>query len=110
MKGELNLGATGVTLSNTVVDDDQNVVNSFEDWYFEDKLTPVGKWQANFRSISDTEADNMNIYGLRDDGTWARFQSDGSSILPIIQQAYSLPSAPLMPMVPTATLICRVVC
>lgn len=77
MKGQLNLSATGVTLSNAIVDDEQNVVNSFEDWYFEDKFTPVGKWQANFRSISDVEADTMNIYGLRDDGTWARFQSDG---------------------------------
>ncbi|MBP5713622.1 MAG: hypothetical protein J6X07_02855 [Prevotella sp.] len=77
LKGQLNLSATGVTLNNTIVDDDQNVVNSFEDWYFEDKFTPVGKWQANFRSISDVEADAMNIYGLRDDGTWARFQSEG---------------------------------
>lgn len=76
MRGQLNLSATGVTLSDAVVDDDQNVVNSFEDWYFEDKLTPVGKWQANFRGISDVEADNMNIYGMRDDGSWARFQSE----------------------------------
>lgn len=76
MRGQLDLSATGVTLTNDVVDDDQNVVNSFEDWYFDDKLTPVGKWQANFRSITDVEADAMNIYGLRDDGTWARFQSE----------------------------------
>ena len=75
-KGQINLSATGVMLTNTVIDDEQNVVNSFEDWYFEDKFTPVGKWQANFKSISDVEADNMNIYGLRDDGTWARFQSE----------------------------------
>ena len=75
-KGQLNLNATGITLSNVIVDDEQNVVYSFEDWYFEDKFTPVGKWQANFRSISDVEADAMNIYGLRDDGTWARFQSE----------------------------------
>ena len=78
-KGQLNLSATGVTLNNAIVDDDQNVVNSFEDWYFEDKFTPVGKWLANFHSISDVEADNMNIYCLRDDGTWARFQSDGGT-------------------------------
>ena len=76
MKDQINLSATGVTLNNTIVDDDQNVVNSFEDWYFEDKLTPVGKWMANFRSISDVEADTMNIYGLRDDGSWARFHSE----------------------------------
>jgi hypothetical protein len=78
-KGQLNLSATGVTLSTEIVDDEQNVVNSFEDWYFDDKLTPVGKWQANFRSISDMEADTMNIYCLRDDGTWARFQSEDGS-------------------------------
>ena len=77
LKGQLNLSATGVSFSSAVVDDEQNVVNSFEDWYFEDKFTPVGKWQANFRSISDAEADTMNIYCLRDDGTWARFQSNG---------------------------------
>ena len=77
MNGQMDLCAAGVTLNNTIVDDDQNTVNSFEDWYFEDKLTPVGKWTANFRSISDVEADDMNIYGMRDDGTWARFQSDG---------------------------------
>ena len=76
-KGQLDLSATGVTLSNAVVDDDQNIVYSFEDWYFEDKTTPAGKWQANFRSIADVEADAMNIYCLRDDGTWARFMSDG---------------------------------
>ena len=56
MKGQLNLSATNVTLSSTVVDDEQNVVNSFEEWYFDDKLTPVGKWQASFSSISDVEA------------------------------------------------------
>ena len=76
-KGQINLSAAGVKLNNAIVDDEKNVVNSFEDWYFEDKYTPVGKWQANFRSISDVEADTMNIYGLRDDGTWARFQSEG---------------------------------
>ncbi|MBR5728556.1 MAG: hypothetical protein IKX39_07920 [Muribaculaceae bacterium] len=78
MKGQINLSAAGVTLNSTIVDDDQNVVNDFEDWYFNDNLTPVGKWLANFRTISDVEADAMNIYGLRDDGTWARFQSNGS--------------------------------
>ena len=77
MKGQLNLSATGVTLNKEIIDDDLNVVNSFEDWYFNDQFTPVGKWKANFRSISDVEADAMNIYGLRDDGTWARFQSEG---------------------------------
>ena len=76
MKGQLNLNATNVTLSNTIVDDEQNVVNSFSDWFFDDKFTPVGKWQACFRSISDVEADKMNIYGMRDDGSWARFQSE----------------------------------
>ena len=76
MKGQLTLSASNVTLSNTVVDDEQNVVYSFEDWYFDDKFTPVGKWQANFHSISDKEADTMNIYGMRDDGSWARFQSE----------------------------------
>ena len=75
MKGQLNLNAISVTLNNTIVDDEQNVVNSFEEWYFDDKFTPVGKWQANFRNISDKEADAMNIYGMRDDGTWARFHS-----------------------------------
>ena len=75
LKGQLNLSATGVTLNNTVIDDEQNVVNSFEDWYFYDKFTPVGKWQANFTSITDKQADAMNIYGMREDGTWARFQS-----------------------------------
>lgn len=86
LKGQMNLSATGVTLNSTIVDDSLNVVNSFEDWYFEDKLTPVGKWMANFRNITDVEADTLNIYGLRDDGSWARFHSeDGSgqySILP----------------------------
>ena len=79
IKGQLNLNATGVALSNAIIDDEQNMVYSFEDWYFEDKFTPVGKWQANFHSISDVEADAMNIYGLRDDGTWARFQSGGNA-------------------------------
>ena len=86
MKGQMNLSATGVTLNSTIVDDSLNVVNSFEDWYFEDKLTPVGKWMANFRNISDVEADSLNIYGLRDDGSWARFHSEDGieqySILP----------------------------
>lgn len=77
MKGDMNLNASGVTLNNTIIDDEKNTVNSFEKWYFEDKLTKVGKWTANFYSISDAEADNMNIYGMRDDGTWARFQSEG---------------------------------
>ena len=75
-KGQVNLSATDVTLNSAIVDDDRNVVNSFEDWYFNDKLTPVGKWLANFRSISDVEADAMNIYGMRDDGSWARFHSE----------------------------------
>jgi hypothetical protein len=86
LKGQLNLSASGVTLNNAVVDDDQNQVYSFEDWYFDDKFTPVGTWQANFRSISDVEADTMNIYGLRNDGSWARFQSEEG------QEQYKLPA------------------
>ena len=77
MKGQLDLSATNVTLSDAVIDDEQNVVNSFQDWFFDDLFTPVGKWQTSFRSISDVEADTMNIYGMRDDGSWARFQSEG---------------------------------
>lgn len=37
------------------------------------------KWKANFSSISDVDADKMNIYCLRDDGSWARFQSEGGA-------------------------------
>ena len=76
MKGQLDLSATNVTLSDSIADDEQNVVYSFEDWFFDDKYTPAGKWKATFRSISDVEADTMNIYGMRDDGSWARFQSE----------------------------------
>ncbi|MBR3455040.1 MAG: hypothetical protein IKH26_06935 [Bacteroidaceae bacterium] len=64
-----NFCATNVTLSNDVIDDEQNVVNSFHDWFFDDVFTPVGKWKASFKSISDVEADEMNIYGMRDDGS-----------------------------------------
>ena len=75
-KGQMNLNATAVTITDSIADDSLNVVNSFEDWYFENKFTPVGKWMANFRSITDVEADTLNIYGLRDDGSWARFHSE----------------------------------
>lgn len=54
LKGQMNLSAAGLTLNNTIIDNEENVVNSFEDWYFEDKFTPVGMWKANFRSI-DTD-------------------------------------------------------
>ena len=76
LKGQINLGAAGVELKSNIVDDDSNVVNSFEDWYFNDTFTPVGKWLANFRSISDVEADEKNIFCMRGDGSWARFQSE----------------------------------
>ena len=76
LKGQVNLSATGVKLKGDVTEDDYIVVNSFEDWYFNDTFTPVGKWKANFRSISDVEADNMNIFCMREDGSWARFQSE----------------------------------
>ena len=79
MNGQINLSGTGVKLNKTVVNDQLNLVYSFQDWYFEDKLTPVGAWKANFRTISDTEAAGMNIYGLRDDGTWARFEPGDES-------------------------------
>ena len=51
-------------------------MNSFEDWYFNDTFTPAGKWMANFRSISDVEADEKNIFCMREDGSWARFKSE----------------------------------
>ena len=76
LKGQINLSATSVQLKSDIVDDDSNVVYSFEDWYFEDKLSSAGKWKANFRSISDVEADEMNIFCMRQDGSWARFQSE----------------------------------
>ena len=76
LKGQINLSATNVILKSSIVDDDNNTVYGFEDWYFQDKYTPVGKWLANFRGITAKEADNMNIYGLREDGTWARFKSE----------------------------------
>jgi len=75
--GEVNMNAIDVKLINEVVSDSTVVVDSFEDWYFDDKYTHVGKWLANFRSITDVEADTLNIYGMRNDGTWARFQSEG---------------------------------
>ena len=79
LKGDINLSAAGVTLNNTIADDDETVVNSFENWYFEDIFTPVGKWKANFHSISDVEADGMEIYCMRQDGSWARFQSENGT-------------------------------
>ena len=76
MKGDINLSAAGVTLTDSIIDDDRNQVYSFENWYFEDRLTPVGSWMSNLHSIADTEADVMDIYCLRKDGTWARFESE----------------------------------
>ena len=76
LKGQINLSAAGVKLKSDIINDDSNVVNSFEDWYFNDTFTPIGKWMANFHSISDVEADNMNIFCMREDGSWARFQSE----------------------------------
>ncbi|MBO7119364.1 MAG: hypothetical protein J6W03_03485, partial [Bacteroidaceae bacterium] len=76
LKGQINLSAAGVKLKSDIINDDSNVVNSFEDWYFNDTFTPAGKWMANFRSISDVEADEKNIFCMREDGSWARFQSE----------------------------------
>lgn len=105
LKGQMNLSAAGVTLNNTIIDNEENVVNSFEDWYFEDKFTPVGMWKANFRSISDVEADDMNIYGLRDDGTWAT-----SPPSPTTPQASGLPSEPSTPTAQATTSTCKAAC
>ncbi|MBQ6192064.1 MAG: hypothetical protein IJK51_07185 [Bacteroidaceae bacterium] len=76
LKGQINLSATGVKVKSDIINDDSNVVNSFEDWYFNDTFTPAGKWMANFRSISDVEADEKNIFCMREDGSWARFKSE----------------------------------
>ena len=76
-KGQLKLNATGVTLTDAVVDDERNLVHSFEQWYFNDRYVPVGKWLGNFRSISDVEGNSKDMYCLRDDGTWARLQLAG---------------------------------
>ena len=76
-KGEINLSATGVVLTDAIVDDERNLVHSFEDWYFYDRYLPVGKWLGNFRTISDVEGSSKNMYCLRDDGTWALMQLAG---------------------------------
>lgn len=77
-KGDVSLNAYNVTLTAEPVPSSNwyTTVNDYETWYFENNLTKVGEWLGTFRSIADTEADALNMYCVRDDGSWARFQSD----------------------------------
>ena len=77
-QGDLNLNAYDVTLASEPVSetDESTVVGDYEDWYFDEKLTKVGCWTGSFKSITDKEADEMNMYCVRDNGSWARFKTD----------------------------------
>ena len=55
--------------------DARTAVYDYEDMYFNELQTKVGEWLGTFRSIPSTEADNQQMYCVREDGTWACFQS-----------------------------------
>jgi hypothetical protein len=75
-QGEVSLNAFNVTLTaEPVYDSKLTAVNDYGNWFFNDKLTQVGQWIGNFRSISAKEADSKNMYCLLEDGSWARFTS-----------------------------------
>ena len=75
-QGEVSLNALNVELTAEPVNDsERTAVNDYGDWFFNENLTKVGQWVGNFKSISATEADNMNMFCLLDDGTWVRFTS-----------------------------------
>ena len=75
-QGEVSLNALNVELTAEPVNDsERTAVNDYGDWFFNDNLTKVGQWVGNFKSISATEADDMNMFCLLDDGSWARFTS-----------------------------------
>ena len=76
-RGIANLNAYDVELLTQPLDgtDERTSVNDFEDMYFEEKATKVGEWLGTFRTISAAEADQKEMYCVREDGTWARFQS-----------------------------------
>ena len=78
-QGNVSLNAYNVTLAaEPVNDEERTVVNDYGDWFFNDNLKKVGQWVGNFSSISATEADNKNMYCLLEDGSWARFTSNGN--------------------------------
>lgn len=76
--GSVRLDAHNVTLTSTPYaaqeNDSTTLVYDFEDWWFNDKKTRVGEWLGTFRTITDEEADELNMYCLRQDGTWGRLK------------------------------------
>ena len=76
--GSVRLNAHNVTITSTPYaaqeNDSTTLVYDFEDWWFNDKKTRVGEWLGTFRTITDEEADTLNVYCLREDGTWGRLK------------------------------------
>ena len=75
--GEVSLNAFDVTMkAEPVTDEASTAVYDYATWFFNEELNKVGQWVGNFKSITATEADNMNMYCLLDDGSWVRFTSE----------------------------------
>ena len=81
-KGSVNLNAYNVEMLTAPIDntDERTDVNDYETMYFEGQAKKVGEWLGTFQSIPSTEADSKNMYCVREDGTWARFQSDAEAV------------------------------
>ena len=75
-RDEVSLNAVNVTIKANANTENATVVNDYEDWFFNDNLTRVGQWTGNFKGISATEADQVNMFCLLEDGSWARFTSE----------------------------------
>jgi hypothetical protein len=75
-RGDVNLNAVSVTIKANANTENAAVVNDYEDWFFNDNMTKVGQWTGNFKAISATEADDVNMFCLLDDGSWARLTSE----------------------------------
>ena len=74
-RDEVRLDAVNVTLNANANTGNTAIVNDYESWFFDDNLTRVGQWTGNFKGISATEADEVNMFCLLEDGSWARFTS-----------------------------------
>ena len=78
-RGNVSLNAVSVAIKANANTENAAVVNDYEDWFFDDNLTKVGQWTGNFKAISATEADNVNMFCLLEDGSWARFTSEDNA-------------------------------
>lgn len=79
-QGSVSLNAYGVAMQSKAVESiSPRKVYDYEKWFFNQEQSELGAWTGKFSGMESTEADELQVYALSNNGSWVRFKTPESS-------------------------------